>query len=243
MTNLHTFTIVVVAIFTVCLIWQHAQMHSLKFTRDHPTSTTAKAGACALVATNTKLLLRLSKQDINDNAKMKQPRQKLTQCLRALEAGGSRGSCPPPKLLTRGVHCFPNSTGARVLCGTLSKMRSGENFAAIYEKAELAMQKLQLKPPKLESLHRHRQTPARFESTSNPSAAREISTHAERIRMQYFEALDILIAAVNERFSQPGIDQLLEVEKLILLSANDYNNEASLNTVLGMYDQDFEKKW
>ena len=46
------------------------------------------------------------------------------------------------------------TTGARVLCGTLSKMRSGENFAAIHEKAELAMEQLQLKSPKLESLHR-----------------------------------------------------------------------------------------
>ena len=31
------------------------------------------------------------------------------------------------------------TTGARVLCGALSKMRSDENFAANYEKAELAM--------------------------------------------------------------------------------------------------------
>ena len=61
--------------------------------------------------------------------------------------------------------------------------------------------------------------------------------------MQYFEALDILIAAAEKRFSQPGIEQLLEVEKPILLSANDDNNEASLNTVLEMYGQDFEKKW
>ena len=60
--------------------------------------------------------------------------------------------------------------------------------------------------------------------------------------MQYFEALDILIAAVEERFSQPGIEQLLEVEKLISLSANYDNNEASLNTVLKMYGQNFEKK-
>ena len=43
------------------------------------------------------------------------------------------------------------TTGARILCGTLSKMRCDENFAAIYKKAELAMEQLQLKPPKLES--------------------------------------------------------------------------------------------
>jgi len=86
----------------------------------------------------------------------------------------------------------------------------------------------------------HRRTPARFELTSNPSEAHEFSTHAERIRTQYFEDLDILITAVEERFNQPGIEQLLKVEELIMLSANDNNNEALLKTVLEIYDQDFE---
>jgi len=76
--------------------------------------------------------------------------------------------------------------------------------------------------------------------TSNPSEAHEFSTHAERIRTQYFEDLDILITAVEERFNQPGIEQLLKVEELIMLSANDNNNEALLKTVLEIYDQDFE---
>ena len=34
------------------------------------------------------------------------------------------------------------TTGARILCGTLSKMRSDKNFVAIYEKAELAIEQL-----------------------------------------------------------------------------------------------------
>ena len=50
-----------------------------------------------------------------------------------------------------------------------------------------------------------------------------------------------MIAAVEERFVQSGIEQLLEVEKPIFLSANDDNYEASLNTALEMYGQDFEK--
>jgi len=64
----------------------------------------------------------------------------------------------------------------------------------------------------MESVQRHRRTPARFELTSNPSAAHKFSIHAARIRMQYFEALDILITAVEERFSQPDIEQLLKVK-------------------------------
>ena len=55
------------------------------------------------------------------------------------------------------------TTGARILCGILSKMRSDENFAAIYEKTELALEQLQLKPPKLELVDRRRRTSARFE--------------------------------------------------------------------------------
>jgi hAT family C-terminal dimerisation region len=144
-------------------------------------------------------------------------------------------------LQSKSMNLSSATTGARILCGTLSKMRCDENFAAIYKKAELAMEQLQLKPPKLESVHRRRRTPARFELTSNPSAAHEFSTHAERIRMQYFEALDILITAVEERFNQPGIEQLLKVEELIMLSANDNNNEALLKTVLEIYGQDFER--
>lgn len=90
---------------------------------------------------------------------------------------------------------------------------------AIYKKAELAMEQLELKPPKSESSHRRHRTPARFEFTSNPSAAHDFGTHSERIRMEYFEALDILITAVEERFNQPGIEQLLQVEEIIMLYA------------------------
>jgi hypothetical protein len=59
--------------------------------------------------------------------------------------------------------------------------------------------------------------------------------------MQYYEAVDILTAAVESRFSQPGIDQLLLVEQLLLLSAADESNEALLKTVLEIYGNDFEK--
>jgi len=82
------------------------------------------------------------------------------------------------------------------------------------------MKQLQLKSRRLQSLHRRRRNQARFELTSNPSAAHEFNTHAERIRMQYFEALDILITAVKERFNERGIEKLLKVEELIMLYAN-----------------------
>jgi len=81
-----------------------------------------------------------------------------------------------------------------------------------------------------EFLRKRRRATARFELTSNPSAAHEFSTYAERIRMQYFKAFDfdILITTVEERFNQPDINQLLKGEELILLSATDYNNEVGL---------------
>jgi len=52
-----------------------------------------------------------------------------------------------------------------------------------------------------------------------------------------------LITPVEERFNQPGpgIGQLLKVEELIMLSANDNNNVALLKTVLEIYGQDFER--
>ena len=54
-------------------------------------------------------------------------------------------------LQSKSINLSSSTTGARVLCGSLKKMRADENFASIYEKVELATQKLQLKPPKLES--------------------------------------------------------------------------------------------
>jgi len=55
------------------------------------------------------------------------------------------------------------------------------------------------------------------------------------IRIQYFEAQDILMTSVEERFKQPSIEQLLKVEELIMLSANDNNNKTLLKTVLEIY--------
>lgn len=63
--------------------------------------------------------------------------------------------------------------------------------------------------------------------------------------MQCFEAIHIITAAVESRFSlQTGIDQLLMIEwslSWLLLSAADESNEALLKTVLEIFGKNFEK--
>lgn len=133
------------------------------------------------------------------------------------------------------------TTAAGLLRATLISIRCDEQFAAVYNQAEIATERLDLKAPKAESENRRHRPPARYEHTSTPAAPAEFSTYHDRIRVQYYEAIDILTAAIDERFNQPGMKQLLCIEQLLLLSAADKLDDKLLQNVLKIYGKDFEK--
>ena len=60
-------------------------------------------------------------------------------------------------------------------------------------------------------------------------------------RLKYFEALDLAITRIQERFNQPGYDMYKNLESLLLkaVKQEDYSNE--IQEVLSFYGDDFQE--
>ena len=97
---------------------------------------------------------------------------------------------------------FSASDGQRVAAmsrETLQKMRNEENFDLFWTLTLQISAKLDISEP---TLPRKRRMPARFE-TGN--AQPEFPPTAEdHYRPQYYEALDLLVETIDDRFDQPG---------------------------------------
>jgi len=74
--------------------------------------------------------------------------------------------------------------------------------------------------------------------TATPEAAHVFASHQDKVRKLYFEALNMLDSAVEARFSDPRLETLLTVEKLMMWSATGDMDEAALEVVLGVYGVD-----
>ena len=54
-----------------------------------------------------------------------------------------------------------------------------------------------------------RNPPLHYEYTANPEESHVFTTHQDKVRKLYFEALDILDSAAETRFSHPRLETLL----------------------------------
>ena len=63
-------------------------------------------------------------------------------------------------------------------------------------------------------------------------------TTEERYRQQYFEALDLAICSIQDRFDQPGYAIYRNLESLLLKVANQADYSAELQEVVSFYGND-----
>jgi len=108
----------------------------------------------------------------------------------------------------------------------------------MYAAVQRAMEELNLDAP---ATQRCRNPPACLEQTPNPEAAHNFATHEDKVRKLYFEALDLLDNAIEERFSHPGLQSLLLIEKVLLSSVKTGGvmDGTALQTAMQVYSRDF----
>ena len=82
-------------------------------------------------------------------------------------------------------------------------------------------------------LPRRRRVPRRFEM--GIAEAEFPSTPEEHYRRIYFEALDLVVACIQERFDQPGYRTYSKLESLVLKAAQSCTYEEELTFVLDTY--------
>ena len=100
---------------------------------------------------------------------------------------------------------------AELTCKTLERTRTDESFKLFWEKVLRLQQTLGVSEP---SLPRKQKAPKRFEVGTSEGFF--LHTPEALFRVEYMEALDLVINFIRERFNQPGYRIYCNLENLLL---------------------------
>ncbi|XP_062585373.1 zinc finger MYM-type protein 1-like [Saccostrea cucullata] len=120
---------------------------------------------------------------------------------------------------------------------SLSAMRKEESFDSFWESLNGKLNELDVSEP---TLPRRRKMPKRYETGKAPP---EFTTSEKDLyRQQYFEALDLVVNCVKDRFDQPGYQVYRHLEDVLLKSVRgDKTYKEDLDFVLKFYGDDLDK--
>ena len=124
---------------------------------------------------------------------------------------------------------------AELTCKTLERIRTDDSFKLFWEKVLRFQQTLGVSEP---SLPRKRKAPKRLEVGTSEG----FFTHTPEalFRVEYMEALDLVINFIRERFNQPGYRIYCNLENLLLKAASNDDYTAEFQFVLDYYGDDFD---
>lgn len=120
---------------------------------------------------------------------------------------------------------------------TLSEMRNEDSFDTFWESLNNKLYDLDVSEPRLP---RRRKMPKRFETGNAPP---EFATSEKELyRQMYYEALDLVMSCLKERFDQPGFRVYRHLEDVLLKSVRgDKTFKEDLDFILDFYKDDLDK--
>ena len=122
---------------------------------------------------------------------------------------------------------------AHLTCETLSTLRTDPEYKIFWDSVIAKQESEGIEPP---ALPRRRKVPRRREvGSGEPHFPCTVEEH---YRVQYFEALDLLVLCIKERFDQPGYKVY---SKLLLNAASGQEFDALLDDVIELYGDDFDQ--
>ena len=115
-------------------------------------------------------------------------------------------------------------------------MRTDEAFKLFFQLLEHLSNGTDTGEP---SLPRQRKAPKRLEV--GDAEGYHSPTINEHYRRQYFEAIDLAVSSIQDRFDQPGYAIYRNLESLLLKAANKEDYSAELREVMNFYGDDFNE--
>jgi len=112
---------------------------------------------------------------------------------------------------------------------TLQSIRF-DKFDLFWDKVTMAADKLELEAP---SLPRKRKRPKIFESGT--AQAKFFDSPKAYLKVSYFEALDLVIMAIKERFDQPGFKVYCNLQELVTKAAKGEKYDKEYDFVVSFY--------
>ena len=125
---------------------------------------------------------------------------------------------------------------ARLTLEVLKKLRTSDNFQLFFAKVTSYQKKFLLEDP---SLPRKRHAPARIEVGS--SSGYFPSTVEDHYRAIYYEALDLIVEGITNRFDQRGYGIFKNLEEVILKVCKNQPFEEELEFICNFYKDDIDK--
>ena len=118
---------------------------------------------------------------------------------------------------------------------TLKSLRSDNNHKLFWKKVSHLAEKLEVSEP---ALPHQRKVPKRLD---DGTATHEYPATAEdHFRQIYYEALDLIISCITDRFDQPGYRIYNKLQDLILKAAKQQDYQTQLDFVIDYYGDDFD---
>ena len=118
---------------------------------------------------------------------------------------------------------------------TLKSLRSDNNYKLFWKKVTHLAEKLEVSEPTLPC---RRKVPKRLD---DGTAAHEYPATAEdHFRQIYYEAFDLIISCITDRFDQPGYQIYHKVQGLILKAAKQQDYQNDLDFIISHYGDDFD---
>ncbi|KAH9362398.1 hypothetical protein HPB48_020192 [Haemaphysalis longicornis] len=121
----------------------------------------------------------------------------------------------PCEQLARILQCpVYRATGAKeaakALCDRLAKLWSDASFDVLWQRTNSRARELGLKEP---SVPRVSQPPRRLQFRDKPQEPAALDTKSSQ-RKEFFAAIDRITNEIRRRFEQPGMEQLIGLERI-----------------------------
>jgi len=100
--------------------------------------------------------------------------------------------------------------------------RTNKSFNLCYDKAVEKAKKLQIDEPRLPH---YRKQPKQYDQGSSPH---EFAAPKEYFQQQYFEACDLMLGELDDRFDQSSLSLVVAMENILLNAANGLAYEEPL---------------
>ena len=124
---------------------------------------------------------------------------------------------------------------AQLTIKTLQHMRTSESFKNFFETLKVLCSQFNVEAP---VLPRKRRAPKRIEI--GEGECYHVDDIEDYYRVQYYEAIDLAIAGITNRFDQPGYTIYSNLESVLVKTANQNDYSTELQQVVSFYE-DFDK--
>ena len=121
---------------------------------------------------------------------------------------------------------------------TLQSLRTDDKFHLFWQKCILGANRMQVNDHE-PTLPRRRKVPRRFEEGRGDSYSYS-SKPEDHYRQIYFEAVDLIVNCITERFNLPGFLIYQHVKSLLLKAANCKEYQSELKFVFEFYGLDLD---